>query len=137
MSTQEEKKRLELLHGTLDVLILQTPIFGAARAGHRARHSTNIGRRVARGARRAASGSAPFRGARVDFREVRGFIQQSRGAGLFATSGGGEAVGEGNDQVEAAGGGWTDSRSGSEGGLKPCSGAGRGERTFVQKLRLI
>jgi PadR family transcriptional regulator, regulatory protein PadR len=29
MSTQEEKKRLELLHGTLDVLVLQTPIFGA------------------------------------------------------------------------------------------------------------
>lgn len=28
MSTQEEKKRLELLHGTLDVLILQTLIFG-------------------------------------------------------------------------------------------------------------
>jgi len=31
MSTQEEKKRLELLHGTLDVLILQTSIFGAQR----------------------------------------------------------------------------------------------------------
>lgn len=29
MSTQEEKKRLELLHGTRDVLIRQTLIFGA------------------------------------------------------------------------------------------------------------
>jgi DNA-binding PadR family transcriptional regulator len=47
MSTQEDKKRLELLHETLDILILRTRILRAAQTRHRARHPTNIRRRVA------------------------------------------------------------------------------------------
>ena len=47
MSTQEEKKRLELLHRTLDIPILHTLIFGAQYRQGIARHPTNSRRRVA------------------------------------------------------------------------------------------
>jgi hypothetical protein len=55
MSTQEAKDRLELLEGTLDLLIRRTLIFGSRHGQGAARNPTNVRRRTAGGTRSALS----------------------------------------------------------------------------------
>ena len=104
MSTRDTEDRLELLQGTLDLLILRTLIFGsAARPGHRARHPADVGRRAAGRARSALSRAAAARGARLDFREVGRLQEQSQGPLLFADGGRPQTTREGNQR---SGSGW-------------------------------
>src|SRR5579859_274633 len=96
----------------------------AARPRDCSRDSRNVRRRAAGGTRGALSRAAAAGRARLDFGQVGNFAEQSQGAILFADVRGTRTTGEGNDEMEAAGGSHrTDSGIRSGRGLSPCSDA--------------
>src|SRR6476661_9598124 len=90
-----------------------------------ASNSRNVRRRAAGGTRGALSRAAAAGRARVGFGKVGNFAEQSKGTILFTDVRGTQTAGEGNDEVEEAGGchrADSGTRSGKELGL--CSDAG-------------
>src|SRR5205085_12119842 len=105
MSTKEERERIELLQGTLDLLIVRTLLLGPAHgARHREGHRIQVGRRVAGGAGIALSGAAPAHQTKMDFRGRGHFGEQPARQVLPADVRGPEATEGGDQQVGQTGG---------------------------------
>ena len=105
MSTKEERERIELLQGTLDLLIVRTLLLGPAHgARHREGHRIQVGRGVAGGAGIALSGAAPAHQTKMDFRGRGHFGEQPARQVLPADARGPEAIEGGDQQVGQTGG---------------------------------
>jgi len=83
MSTQETKERLELLQGTLDLLILRTLIFGSQHGQGIARPSGNVGKELLVEHGALYPHSSAWKSA-AGFPPSGNFFKQPQGAVLFA-----------------------------------------------------
>jgi hypothetical protein len=104
MSTQEERERLELLQGTLDLLILRTLIFGPQHGQGIARAIQDTSEKELLVEHGDALSSPPAPGrALLDFREMGRFVQQPQRAFLFVNENWPPATGQRNNQMESSG----------------------------------
>jgi PadR family transcriptional regulator PadR len=97
MSTQESRERLELLQGTLDLLILRTLIFGS-------QHGQGIARAIQQTSDEELLVEHGALYPALQRLEERGWISAKWGTSANNRIGGPQATGERNHQVEQIGG---------------------------------
>src|SRR6266702_425291 len=139
MSTREEKKTAGAVAGYAGPAHpAHATIRPAARAGHRAGHSANIGKCAAGRTRRALSRATAPGGGGMDCGALGHFGKQPQSSLLYSDPGRAKTACQREHAVEAARNGhWTDSRAGGEGGLGPCSDESGRRATSVPKLTRI